>query len=127
MVVDPLMINTMQSQTCRDCRDNREARAWAAGKTVSYQIVESSRVDDELGSKNFACCSHTMTQGEVKYTCPVFPKLIEGYNAGLTSQGTNLNPCKHCVEHMDNGGRCIGDRCPDGTFDIKEGAGIIRC
>jgi hypothetical protein len=126
MIVDPLTINTIQSSTCRDCRDNRQARAWTQRGNVSFQIVGKSEEDEELNSRNFACCSHKVDAGEVVYECPIFSKLIEGYFAGVTSQGTNMDPCKNCTEHVDNGGRCFGDRCPDGIFNIQQGAGLVK-
>lgn len=128
MVVDPLAVNTVQSSTCTLCRQNRTASAWTPQGYTTYTIVEDKQVDPELGSRNQSCCAHSYdAEGKVNYVCPIFQYLINGYKAGVTSQGTNLNPCKNCTEHVDNGGTCFGDRCPDGVFDIKPGAGLVKC
>jgi hypothetical protein len=126
MVVDPLAINTIQSSTCRDCKDNRAARAWTPRGNVHFQIVEHTKSDEELKSRNIACCANTVEDGAVTYDCPIFKGLIDAYRAGVTSQGTNINPCKNCTEHVDNGGNCFGDRCPDGRFPIIPGAGLVK-
>lgn len=142
MVVDPLTIQGAQAATCRNCADNRKAQAWTRKGTVQFGMVprpgETMEVklqdgearlpnwEEDLGSKNFACCSHKVVDGKVEYDCPLFKELVWGYKVGLTSRGTNLDPCKNCIEHVDRGGKCFGDRCPDGTFPIKEGAGIMR-
>lgn len=126
MVVDPLAINTIQSSTCRTCRDNRVASARTRDGVVTYAFVEKNQKDDQLATRNASCCSNQAGAEGTVYHCPIFSYLIEGYKAGVTSQGTNLNPCKNCTEYMDNGGNCIGDRCPDGTFDIIPGSGLVR-
>lgn len=127
MVVDPLTVNSVQSSICRLCRDNRTA---AAGFGKQRVVVElgTEEEDDALGTRNLACCSMKFDDNMVaQYKCPMFVQLIDGYNAGVTSAGTNLNPCKHCVEYVDNHGKCFGDRCKDGPFPIIEGAGLVKC
>lgn len=126
LVVDPLTISGAQSAVCRQCKDNRKAQAWTQSGTVQFGIVPNPGHDESLASRNHACCSHDVVDGTVEYHCPLFKELVFGYKIGLTSQGTNLNPCKNCNEHVDNRGTCFGDRCPDGTFPIKEGSGIMR-
>lgn len=128
MVVDPLTVNSVQSSICRLCRDNRMAMAWTPkGGTVRAELYDDVE-DDELGSRNMACCSMKFDENaSPMYKCPIFTQLIDGYFAGVTSQGTNINPCKHCTEWVDNGGKCFGDRCKDGPFPIKEGAGLVKC
>lgn len=126
MVVDPLTISGAQSSVCRQCKENRKAQAWTQRGTVQFGIVPSQGEDAELASKNFACCSHDVVEGKVEYHCPLFKELVFGYKVGLTSRGANLDPCKNCIMYIDNGGTCFGDRCPDGSFPIKEGSGITR-
>jgi hypothetical protein len=126
MVVDALAIQAMQSGTCRGCRENRTAQAWTQKGTVQFGIVPKQGQDEELNSKNFACCTHHIVNGKVEYACPIFKELVFGYKVGLTSRGANIDPCKNCTDHADNGGTCLGERCPDGTFPIKEGSGMVR-
>jgi hypothetical protein len=139
LVVDPLTISGQQSAVCRQCRENRKALAWTQRGTVQFGMVPrpEQKVEEnpdsllpnwkeDLGSKNFACCSHDVVEGKVEYHCPLFKDLVFGYKIGLTSRGTNLDPCKNCIEHVDGGGSCFGDRCPDGTFPVKEGCGVSR-
>jgi hypothetical protein len=126
MVVDPLAINAIQSSTCRTCRENRSAYAKEDNNTYVYTFVDKNEKDDTLATRNVSCCASNTFADGIVYQCPIFQHLIDGYKAGVTSQGTNLNPCKNCVTHIDNGGNCIGDRCPDGTFDIIPGSGLIR-
>lgn len=127
MVVDPLTVNTVQSSICRNCRDNRTAMAWTPKGNIT-QSLYSEQVDEELNSRTLNCCSMQFDENAVPtYKCPIFQQLIDGYFAGVTSQGTNINPCKHCTDFVDNGGKCFGDRCKDGPFPIKEGAGLVKC
>ncbi len=127
MIVDPLAINTIQSSTCRQCRENRKAIARTQTGNITFHMVEAHGVDTELKSSNLSCCSMDLnTELLAEYKCPIFSQLIEGYFAGVTSQGTNLNPCKNCIESVDNGGTCFGDRCTEGPFPILEGAGLVR-
>lgn len=126
MVVDPLTISGAQSSTCRQCKENRTARAWTQKGTVQFGIVPTQGEDTLLSSRNVACCAHTVVDGKIEYACPLFKELVFGYKVGLTSRGTNLDPCKNCIEHVDAGGKCFGDRCPDGTFPITEGCSLVR-
>jgi hypothetical protein len=120
MVVDPLTVNSVQSSICRMCRENRTASAWTPEEGQSFfQIVDKQHEDAQLNSRNIACCSTTVKQGQTEYLCPIFTQLLDGYRAGVTSQGANLNPCKNCNEHVDNGGSCFGDRCKDGPFYVE--------
>lgn len=124
MVIDPLTVNSVQSSICRMCRDNRMATAWTPAEgNVAYKIVDKNEVDQALGARNQSCCA---TGSDSSFVCPIFQHLVDGYQAGVTSQGTNINPCKHCPTHVDNGGDCFGDRCSEGPFDIIPGAGLVK-
>lgn len=126
--VEPLAVLNAQGETCRNCRDNRQAEAYVrkGKKRVVFGLVKQGEHDKELNVRNGECCKHDYKDGELVYGCPIFKDLISAYKQDIYVQGTNVNPCKHCPLHMDNGGSCLGDKCPDGPFEITR-AGVIRC